>query len=345
MALPSTVGSVEQSSVEPHGAARPDRKTTFAVLCPVFDDWPSFRQLVREIASVAPGMRSAVTVLAVDDGSSARLDALDPDDCAGLERVEVIRLLTNLGHQRAIATGLAELRADSDFDAVVVMDADGEDRPEDLPRLLELHRANPDKVIVINRAKRTEGFLFRALYVLYKALFWLLTGTRIRNGNFTLAPRAALAGVLSSASVWNNFAGSVRRARAPKLELSLPRGKRYAGKSKMNLVSLVVHGLSAVSVYADVVMVRVVVLSGVMALLSLLALITVVVVRYLTDLAIPGWATNAAGLALVMLVQNVVLSLIASFILLSLRSQPTFLPLVDARRYVESRQTLYAKPQ
>ena len=137
----------------------------------------------------------------------------------------------------------------------------------------------------------------------------------------------------------------VRRARVPKLELSLPRGRRYAGKSKMNLVSLVVHGLSAVSVYADVVMVRLLVLSGGMALLSLLALITVVVVRYSTDLAIPGWATNAAGLALVMLVQNVGLSLIASFILLSLRSQPTFLPLIDARRYVESRETLYAKPQ
>lgn len=340
MAAPQTLSTIGRSDPA-SDQADAKRMLSLAILCPVFNDWSSFERLAHDAGDALAGCGACVRLIAVDDGSSDAAASFPPID--GLRRVETFRLLTNLGHQRAIATGLAELSADPDFDAVIVMDADGEDRPADLPKLLELHRKHPESVILANRSKRSEGPLFRALYFVYKALFWIATGVHIRHGNFSLVPRSALGSILASSSVWNHFAGSILRSRLPKIELDLPRGRRYSGESKMSLVSLVIHGLSAVSVYADVVMVRIVVVSLLIALLSLLCLGAVVAVRYATDLAIPGWATNAGGLALIVLLQNVGLSLIASFILLSLRSQPTFLPLIDARRYVRSRRRLDAE--
>jgi polyisoprenyl-phosphate glycosyltransferase len=102
----------------------------------------------------------------------------------------------------------------------------------------------------------------------------------------------------------------------------------------MNLVSLVIHGFSAFSVYMDTIMVRIIILSASLCGVLLIAAVVVVVIRLVTDLAIPGWATMAFGLSLVLVMQNILLGVGALFFLLNLRSTPSMIPAHEAGRYI-----------
>src|SRR5262245_54611813 len=134
-----------------------------AIVTPVYDDWESFRELIRRLDVMAGAKPDTVfDVIAVDDGSTEPLPGALLADAAiaHLARVDVLRLACNLGHQRAIALGLVEVEARGTYEAVIVMDSDGEDRPEDIPMLLAALRAHPRRVIVARRARRSEGPVF-----------------------------------------------------------------------------------------------------------------------------------------------------------------------------------------
>jgi glycosyltransferase involved in cell wall biosynthesis len=165
------------------------------IVVPVYNDWESLNILLSEISRLASGL--ITELIAVDDGSEQNgLDCFAPS--VGLEgiQVKIIRLACNLGHQRAIAVGLS-FAAEQDYDAVIVMDGDGEDRPSDIAALLEARRSSPEAVIVAQRARRSEGNVFNAGYFLYKGLFRLLTGKKIDFGNFCLIPRRAVPGKIT----------------------------------------------------------------------------------------------------------------------------------------------------
>ena len=144
------------------------------IVTPVLDDWEAFQRLIAELAHIGGGMR--FDLLVVDDGSNSPFEirqlTLPPD--GAIRAVTMIRLALNLGHQRAIAVGLTEAALRDDIDAVVVMDSDGEDRPEDVPALLDAHRAAPDAVIFAQRARRSESMLFKAGVFAYRILFRVL---------------------------------------------------------------------------------------------------------------------------------------------------------------------------
>jgi polyisoprenyl-phosphate glycosyltransferase len=294
------------------------------VVTPVYEDWESLAQLCDKLLAVARQVNVRLHVLAVDDGSVSVPRVPLPD------AVEVLSLACNLGHQRAIAIALAFASAQRHFDALVVMDADGEDAPETIPQLLQESRRRPDAIVVAARTGRTEGLTFQLFYRLYRLTFRLFIGQNITFGNFSLIPRERLTRLVSMPELWNHLAGTYLRSRIPLHTVPLPRGKRYHGKSKMNLPALVVHGLSALSVFSDVLIARVLLLSTAIFVLSVLGVFTVVIVKFATDLAIVGWATSAAGLLAVISLQAAMLSLVGAFLLLNGRSQ---IPISLAREY------------
>jgi polyisoprenyl-phosphate glycosyltransferase len=309
------------------------------VITPVYNDWECFRQLLFELDAIAPTLDgSTLSVVAVDDGSerSADPDRLGVADIRHLASVEVVRLICNLGHQRAIAVGLARVNARADHDAVVVMDCDGEDQPGDVPRLLQALREEPGRAVMARRAHRSEGFLFRSLYALYKRIFRVLTGQRISFGNFSAFPSTLVDQLVNLPEIWNNLAAGLTRSQLPFRSIPTNRGVRFAGSSKLNLTSLVIHGLSAVSVYTDVVFVRVLLFSLAVAGVTLIGLAAVVGIRLFTDLAIPGWASTVGGILSIMLVQVLILSSGAIFLLLHNRSSPSVIPARAAADYVKA---------
>jgi polyisoprenyl-phosphate glycosyltransferase len=305
------------------------------LLTPVFNDWESFGHLLREVDQALAGSGGTVAVVAVDDGSTVQpsgLGAVHPN-LKRIAEVEVVRLARNLGHQKAIAVGLAYL-AERRTLPVVVMDCDGEDRPSDLPRLLAEHACHPEQVVFARRARRSEGLPFRFFYGLYRLFFRVLTGKSIAFGNFSLVPPSLLRRVVFLPEIWNHFAAGIMRSGIPRCDLPTDRGTRYTGRSSMNFISLVVHGLSAISVYLDIAAVRMIFLSLVVILMVVGGFGALLYIRFLTTLAIPGWATTV-GIGLVMILFQALLLLIAlSFLVLNARSSKLFIPAKDYEDYI-----------
>jgi hypothetical protein len=305
------------------------------LLTPVYNDWASFTRLLREVDQVLGDADISVTVVAVDDGSTLPPDGLE-SVLPGLKRiagVEIVRLARNLGHQKAIAVGLASLAARPPL-PIVVMDCDGEDRPADIPRLLAEHGRQPDRVVFARRARRSEGLRFRAFYWIYRVFFRVLAGKDIAFGNFSLVPPSLLRRVVLLPEIWNHFAVGIMRSELPRCELPTHRGSRYAGRSRMNFVGLVVHGLSAISVYLDIAAVRMIFLCCGVILMVVAGFGALLYIRFFTALAIPGWATTVAIGLVVILFQAILMLTALSFLVLNARSSKLFIPAKDYGDYV-----------
>ncbi len=303
------------------------------IITPLYNDWQSLGLLLEKMELVIPQnylKRFHLTV--VNDGSSQE----QPKNIVTKASfpIEIIHLSRNLGHQKAIAIGLARSAKEQDFAVTLVMDSDGEDQPEHIPLLIEDAEKNKDKIIFAHRSKRTEGILFRVFYQLYKFLFFLLIGKTITFGNFSLIPRKSLKRLVFSSEIWNNFPGGTIRSKLPYSTLMLNRGKRLAGESKMNFTSLILHGLGAISVHVDVVAVRILIISFLLIVFSLCGMVVVAYIRFFTDVAYPGWATSFVVGLFTILLQAFLVSLFLVFIVLNYRTQKLFIPAEDYKIYV-----------
>lgn len=315
------------------------------VLIPVYDDWVSADLLLERLDRVLQGAALAGAVVLVDDGSTEQL----PPDFAcrrfsAIRAVEILHLHRNLGHQRAIAVGLVHVHREHPDNAVLIMDSDGEDRPEDVLTLFdEFWKWGGSRIVFAARGKRLEHLPFRFFYHLYRLLHYLLVGIKVRVGNFSVAPPAMVASLVLDGDIWNHYAAAVFRARLPRQTVSIARGQRYAGYSKMNFTGLLLHGLTAISVFGDIVAVRLLAFSVVVILGALLTLAVIVVVRIDIGGGAGDWSTIAAGLMLILLFQMTNVALFA-FATLSRRTATSFVPLRDALVYIRSVETIYSRP-
>ncbi len=295
-----------------------------AIVIPVLNDWDSLGFLVNDLR-LEFQHSATLHFVVVDDGSTVPLDSRVRETLAAAGKTSVIHLQRTLGHQRAIALGLVHATRSVDFTHVAVMDADGEDTASGLRTLVTAALEAPHDVILARRGRRRESRWFRLGYVLYRAVFRTLTGVEIRHGNFAILPRSSALSIVNSDSLGSHFAATLVRSNLPKSEIRIDRGSRYVGTSKMNTYGLITHGLSAMSVFADRVFIRVVMASAALFLLSLTAFAAVILLRIATDAAVPGWATTAAGIALLFALQILSTSVLATFIVIQQRlaSLPT----------------------
>jgi hypothetical protein len=307
------------------------RALRLAIIMPVFEDFEAASLVCQALDSELSRMEGVeAEVLLLDDGSPSGLGGWKDFTPRVLASIDALRLRRNLGHQRAIAVGLCLLAERATHDAVVVMDADGEDRPADVPGLIAELRRTPDTMIFAERRKRLEGAVFQLGYLAYRLLHRMLTGIPVRVGNFSVIPASALPRLVCMSELWNHYAGTALRSRFPQRRIPLDRGSRVHGRSRMGgLIPLVAHGIAGIATFHDVVATRILVSSlGFVGLLGA-AMAVVVGVRFGTALAIPGWATYSIGFLLVLGIQvstfafGLVLSLITS------RQTATFIPCRD----------------
>lgn len=304
------------------------------ILCPLYRDEASFNIFASELEQVVvPYNGSSFSFLVVNDGTE------------GLEiktslPFTVIHLNRNIGHQKAIAIGLAYAHKHLKFDRIIIMDGDGEDRPGDVPRLIE-ESINTGEAIVAQRVSRQESGSFRFFYRIYKQVFYLLTGKRISFGNFMLLPRKDVDSLVHFSEIWNHLAGAVIKSGLPYTAIKTHRGKRYSGDSKMNFNSLLLHGLGAIGVFIEVIASRLLILSLVLIFFSVIAILVILFIRLFTVKAIPGWATSALSSMLIVLLQSFLLSLFTIFLYLSSQGQRKFIPALHYQDYVRSIENSY----
>lgn len=287
------------------------------VIMPVYEDRESASELIADLARHCP---VPPYIVAVEDGSVRQPMTGQPIAAAGL-RGEVIHLARNMGHQRAIAVGIAYVAKNMTADAVVIMDSDGEDMPQSVPPLLDELRSGAVDAVVAERRRRSETLKFRTFYVVYRLLFQLMTGRAIRFGNFTALSMRAVKRLAAMQELWVHVAASLMISRLRVGKVATDRGKRYAGRSQMNFVSLALHGLRSMMVFAEDVLVRVGLFCGLLAALSLLLLVTSVVLKAI-GFATPGWFSVAAGILVLILMQAGVLTFVTLMISGLIRSAP-----------------------
>ncbi|MBI3139235.1 MAG: glycosyltransferase [Sphingobacteriales bacterium] len=299
------------------------------ILIPVYNDGESANRLLAELADAfkkLPGRQFSVLLL--DDGSGEE-PVIRP--VPGLP-VKLLHLLRNIGHQKAIAIGLAYIKENLPCDKVLVMDSDGEDRPEDAVLLVNTSTQHPGKIIFARRKSRSENKRFRLFYTVYKWVFRILTGHRINFGNFLILPAPLLNKLVYYSEIWSHIAGGIIKTGLPYLPADTHRGKRYAGHSKMSFTSLLLHGLGAIAVFIEVIASRLLLFSLVLIGFSLLIIFVLLGIKTLTSRAIPGWTSTVTSAMLIILLQSFLLSLFTIFLYLSAQSQRKFIP---AKHYTD----------
>ena len=314
------------------------------VLIPVFNDWPAVELLLADLDRALSALPWHIRVLLVDDGSTDTLSAA-PGAVAWtkIHRLDVLVLRRNVGHQRALAIGLAYIEAGLPCEAVVVMDGDGEDAPTDVPRLLvRFEQHGRRRIIFAARVRRSEGLTFRAFYYLYRHAHHALTGIRVRVGNFSVIPARSLYRLVVVSDLWNHYAASVFKARLPLDMIPTVRASRLAGDSKMNFTNLVIHGLSAISVFGDRVGVRMLIAASILVVAAVAALGAVVALKVFSDLAIPGWATYTCGLLLILMLQLLMAMSVFVFAVLGARDSSSFLPVRDHSYFIHELTCLHS---
>lgn len=312
--------------------------TQLAIVIPVFEDWNSTFALLNAIDASASLNSLTFSVIIVNDGGAPfPQEEVRLNKWQRIRELQILNLVCNLGHQRAIAVGLVGAAGLSNIAGVIVMDGDGEDQPEDIPRLLLAAGKQLGHIICARRSKRSEPLMFRTFYLVYKLTFLTLTGTRIDFGNFCYIPAGALGRIIHSPSTWNHLAASILRSRCPVTGVDTTRGRRIAGESRMSFTSLILHGMSAISVYADLALVRIVIATFAISGVTLFGMLAVAAERFLTKLAIPGWASNVFGSLAIILLESLVFATIAVFMLLNARSNKPVIPALDAMQFVTDR--------
>lgn len=306
-------------------------KISLGVVIPVLDDWESLRRLLPEIEQEV-GDDSHLYFCVVDDGSLIQTDvAVLP---VGAHSIALVQLTTNLGHQRAICVGLNHISQLFSLDAVVVMDADGEDSPRALKRLIARLQGDSPQVAVARRATRTEKWKFRLLYRVYKLLFRVLTGNRLDFGNFSVLNRPAVDRLVASPELWNHYPAAIMRSGIPIHRESVARAHRYAGHSRMNTSALVGHGLAGLSVFLDRVLARLLVITLFFAALLGALILSAVILRLAWQVPMPGWFALGTTAASVVLVQLAGMLVLLTFIALAQRSRHEPAPRTFVNQYI-----------
>ena len=227
----------------------------YIILIPVYNDWKSAFILLDKIDNQIQDWDSAIGILIVNDASTEERSKTDLS-FKKIKSVRIMNMKKNQGHARCNAVGLKYLIEKENFDHIILMDGDGEDRPEELGLLFKKSKENPTKTVTANRIKRSEGFFFKLLYELHKILTYVFTGKLIKFGNYSCLTKKDAAKLVQEACIWSSFAGSVAKIIFDRVSIPSIRGQRYFGPSQMNLFNLLIHSFSIIAVFRGSVIVR-----------------------------------------------------------------------------------------
>ena len=225
------------------------------ILIPIYNDWQSVFKLLENIDSETKGLEDEASVIIVNDASTEQKPEININ-LNNIKSVQVINMKENRGHARCNAAGLKYINEKEDFDYVIPMDGDGEDRPEEIKLLIKKAKEYPNTVITANRVKRSEGFIFKSCYLIHKYLTYIFTGQSIKFGNYTCLPKFAVDKMSKEAVTWSSFSGSLSKIAKERKSVSSIRGPRYFGPSKMSFFNLLKHSLSIIAVFKNTVLIR-----------------------------------------------------------------------------------------
>ncbi len=227
----------------------------YTILIPIYNDRESLTKLIENINEELNSVNAEVSILVINDASSQQIVDTYPN-LENIHSFEIMNMKQNRGHARCIASGLKYIYEKKEFDYVIPMDGDGEDRPEEIKSFIELSEQVGEQSIVGERVKRSEGLLFQICYNFHKFLTLAFTGQSIKFGNYSCLSKSTIEKMLKEKATWSSFSGSLRKVEKDLVSSPSIRGIRYFGPSQMSFFNLLKHSLSIISVYRKTVLIR-----------------------------------------------------------------------------------------
>ena len=225
------------------------------ILIPVYNDWKSVSKLIDEINNLSIDQEFLISIMIVNDASSH--DRQDEEkNLENIQSIKILNMKKNQGHARCIATGLKYIFEKEDFDYVIPMDGDGEDRPEEIKEFLNQIKDSNNKPIVGERVKRSESLFFQICYKIHKLITFIFAGKSIKFGNYSCLPKSSVEKMINEKATWNSFSGSLTKIENDLIVIPSIRGNRYFGPSKMSYYNLIKHSLSIISVFRKTFLIR-----------------------------------------------------------------------------------------
>jgi len=225
------------------------------ILIPIYNDWQSVYKLLENIDRDLNRWDADIAVIIINDASTEK-KMENSFIFKNLSSIKIINMKKNKGHTRCIAAGLKYINEKEDFDFVIPMDGDGEDRPEELGPLLCKAYENPNIAITGNRVKRSEGIFFKFCYLFHKYLTYIFTGESIKFGNYSCLPKNIVAKMVNEPATWSSFSGALSKVSNVRFSIPSIRGSRYFGPSQMNFINLLKHSLSIIAVFKKALLIR-----------------------------------------------------------------------------------------
>ena len=225
------------------------------ILIPVYNDWQSVFKLLENINSEVANLGHEFSVIIVNDASTENKPEIS-SNFQNLNSIKIINMKENRGHARCNASGLKYIFENEQFDYVIPMDGDGEDRPEEIKQFVDNFNYHTNKSIVGERIKRSEGIFFKFCYFFHKIITSTFTGQSIKYGNFTCLPKSIVEKMINEKATWSSFSGSLAKITQDRATIPSERGTRYFGPSKMSFKNLLIHSLSIISVFKINVLIR-----------------------------------------------------------------------------------------
>ena len=225
------------------------------ILIPIFNDFESVSKLLMDINSTLSNLNADFSVILVNDASTEK-NNIDVSNTDKINSIKIINMKYNQGHARCIATGLKYIFDNDEFDYLIPMDGDGEDRAEEISKFIEFLNYDKSKPIVGERVKRSEGLIFKLCYKFHKIITYVFTGQSIKFGNYTCLPRSTVEKMINEKATWSSFSGSLSKLEKNRSTIPSIRGERYFGPSKMSFYNLIKHSLSIIAVFKTNVIIR-----------------------------------------------------------------------------------------
>ena len=227
----------------------------YIVLIPIYNDREALKLLIQNINDVIEGVNAEISLVVINDASSQQIIDNYPN-IENIQSIEIVNMKENRGHTRCIASGLKYISEKKEFDYVIPMDGDGEDRPEEIKNFIEASENSEGKSIVGERVKRSESLFFKTCYQFHKFLTLSFTGQSIKFGNFTCLSKSTVEKMIKEKATWNSFSGSLKKTEKELLSIPSIRGPRYHGPSQMSFFNLLKHSLAIISVFRKTVLIR-----------------------------------------------------------------------------------------
>ena len=227
----------------------------YVILIPIYNDRESLKLLIENINHEINDLSHEISIIVINDASSQQIVDTYPN-IENINSIEIINMKENRGHARCIASGLKYIFEKKEFDFIIPMDGDGEDRPEEIKNFIEVSEKYSEKSLVGDRVKRSEGLIFKTCYQFHKFLTLVFSGQSIKFGNFTCLSKSTVKKLIDEKATWNSFSGSLKKIEKDLISIPSTRGKRYFGPSQMSFFNLLKHSLSIISVFRKTVLIR-----------------------------------------------------------------------------------------